>query len=98
MRRALAQGSADGYHRDSEAERFELAVREVLADYPAMTVADIAVVVDWRLSRRHLSDLVARLRPQYVDELDVPAPAAESIRAGELVVVGTLQVGSVMTW
>ncbi len=95
MRRALAPGSADTYHRDSELERYELAVREVLADYPAMTVADIAVLVDWRRSRRHLSDLVARLRPQYVAELLVDAPSLGSIRAGQLLAVGAIEVGSV---
>ena len=70
-------------------------MREVLADYPAMTVADIAVLVDWRRSRRHLSDLVARLRPQYVAELLVDAPSLGSIRAGQLLAVGAIEVGSV---
>lgn len=95
VRRALTPGAADRYHRQGQTDRFELAVREVLADYPAMTVADIAVIVDWRLSRRHLSDLVARLRPQYVAELDVDAPSTGSITAGELLEVGVMQVGSV---
>lgn len=100
VRRALRPGSRDTYHRASEAERFELAVREVLADYPAMSVANVAVMVDWQMSRRHLSDLVARLRPLYAEAAlaDVDAPSIEAIAVGELQVGAVLQVGSVRWW
>lgn len=93
MRRALTPGARDRYHRASDAERYELAVREVLADYPLMAVADVAVLVDWRRSRRHLSDLVARLRPLYVGEPDVDAPPIAAIAVGKLLEVGVLSVG-----
>lgn len=86
-------GSRDRYSRASELERFELAVREVLADFPHMAVADVAVVVDWRLSRRHLSNLVAALRPQYCDEPDVDAPLITALAVGELLEVGEMTVG-----
>lgn len=66
VRRALAPGARDRYYRPSLTEDAEPAVREVLADYPQMVVADIAVLIDWRHSRRTLSDLVAKLRPQSV--------------------------------
>lgn len=93
VRRALAPGARDRYHRRSDAEDFEEAVRDVLADYPHMAVADVAVLVDWRRSRRHLSDVVARLRPLYAEHDDLDARPLTAIRTGSLVTVGTLSVG-----
>lgn len=102
VRRALAPGARDRYYRQSVLDDVEPAVRDLLADYPHMTVADIAVVIDWRRSRRLLSNLVARLRPQYLaaaaTDNDLPAldlPALADIAAGALVDVGTMSVGSV---
>ncbi len=63
VRRALRPGARDHYYRPSVADAAEPAVRDVLADYPDMVVADVALLIDWRHSRRTLSDLVARLRP-----------------------------------
>jgi hypothetical protein len=84
VRRALAPGSRDRYYRPSVTESAEPAVRDVLADYPQMCVADIAVLIDWRHSRRTLSDLVAKLRPQITSWSSVEARPIGSIRVGVL--------------
>ena len=99
VRRALAEGSRDSYRRPSATEDAEPAVRDVLADYPHMTVADIAVMIDWRRSRRQLSDLVARLRPAYLPGPGVDAPHVAGIRTGTLrnirdIATGTMAVGT----
>lgn len=97
VRRALRPGSRDQYYRPSVSESAEPAVRDVLADYPDMVVADVALLIDWRHSRRTLSDLVARLRPIYRDSspgldarLDVTLMAgtlaAQNIQCGTLTV------------
>lgn len=98
VRRALAPDSRDRYHRPSVSEDAEPAVREVLADYPQMVVADIAVLIDWRHSRRTLSDLVAKLRPEIVDAWsDIETRPIDAIRAGVLststIRCGTLTLG-----
>lgn len=98
VRRALADGSRDTYYRPSATEEAEPAVRDVLADYPHMTVADIAVMIDWRHSRRQLSDLVARLRPGYLPGPGVEARDIAGIHAGTLrnirnVATGTMAIG-----
>lgn len=93
VRRAVAPGARDRYYRPSASEAVEGAVRDVLADYPHMTVEDIAVLVDWRLSRRALSDVVARIRPQFAEHDDLAARPITSIRAGTLAAVGALKVG-----
>lgn len=100
VRRALAPGSRDRYHRASLAEAAEPAVRDVLADYPAMTVADIVLIIDWRHSRRALSDLVARLRPEYSSRSPIDAQPIEGIEAGILSIAdircGTIQIGEMI--
>ena len=93
VRRAIRPGAPDTYYRASEIERFELAVHDVLVDYPLMAVADVAAIVDWRLSRRHLSSLVARLRSPLVGSPDVDAPEITAITAGELREVGMIEIG-----
>lgn len=98
VRRALAPGSRDRYYRPSVTEDAEPAVREVLADYPQMSVSDIAVLIDWRHSRRTLSDLVARLRPEAGPEwASVEAPPISSIRTGTVTATtirsGTMKLG-----
>lgn len=95
VRRATRPGARDHYHRASPVDAVEPAVRDVLADYPAMAVADIAVLVDWRRSRRALSNLVARLRPEYLgrDALDVPS--IDAIEAGKLLDLVELDVREV---
>jgi DNA-binding NarL/FixJ family response regulator len=95
VRRALAPGARDRYHRRSTGEDFEEAVRDVLADYPHMAVVDVAVLIDWRRSRRTLSDLVARLRPEYASRSEVTARPLSTIRAGALAGVRRMSVGSV---
>lgn len=100
VRRALRPGSRDHYYRPSASESAEPAVRDVLADYPGMVVADIALLIDWRHSRRALSDLVARLRPIYRDSSPgLDARPDVTIRAGTLAVssveCGTLKVQEV---
>lgn len=85
IRRALAPDARDRYHRASAAEAAEAAIADVLADYPAMTVSDIAVMIDWQHSRRHLSDVVARLRPVVIaDRVHVGLLSVSDIAAGEL--------------
>lgn len=87
MRRALDPGARDRYHRRASTEEVELAVREVLADYPLLTVEEIGQLVEWRRSRRTLSNLVRRLRPEYL------ARAAED---RQRVAVGRMTVGTVI--
>jgi hypothetical protein len=98
VRRALAPGARDRYYRPSVTEDAEPAVREVLADYPQMCVADIAVLIDWRHSRRTLSDLVARLRPENVTTWSaLTARPLTSIRTGQMATTtvrhGTMRLG-----
>lgn len=101
VRRALQPGARDFYYRRSASEDAEPAVRDVLADYPHMCVSDVAVLIDWRHSRRTLSDLVARLRPEYQDETpDVHARPLTELAAGTLTVsemtFGTMTLGEVI--
>ncbi|MGC0270798.1 hypothetical protein ACPROK_14655 [Glutamicibacter soli] len=93
VRRALAEDARMEYWRPSATEEFEPAVRDVLADYPHMSVPDIATMVDWRKSRRTLSDLVARLRPEYIDRADSEATDGNGIAAAQLetITAGTFQ-------
>ncbi|MFJ4026037.1 hypothetical protein ACIPWF_00725 [Paenarthrobacter sp. NPDC089989] len=98
VRRALRPGARDSYYRPSASEDAEPAVRDVLADYPAMSVTDIALLIDWRKSRRQLSDLVARLRPRTVSEWPaIEARPLHSITIGRLSTkpldVGKMKIG-----
>jgi transposase len=100
VRRALAPGARDQYHRASASSEAEPSVRDVLADYPLMSVADIAVLIDWRHARRTLSDLVAKLRPEYAERCgDVEAMPMTSLSAGVMSITeisyGTMQLGEV---
>lgn len=99
VRRALAPGSRDHYYRSTLADEAEPAVRDVLADYPAMSVSDIGVMIDWRHSRRALSDVVARLRPKYASRSPLDSAPLSSIMAGVLSTTqiqrGTMQLGEV---
>ncbi len=101
VRRALAPGARDHYYRASASAEAEPAVRDVLADYPAMSVSDIAVMIDWRYARRTLSDLVARLRAEYLergtdlDALPMSSLQAGPLRAGETR-FGTMRLGEVI--
>ena len=99
MRRALAPGARETYHRRSaiDDEAVELAVRDVLADHPFLTVGEIGQLIGWTRSRRTLSTLVARLRPEYANRTEV---AVGRLRVGTLA-AGTLrtapiEVGSVI--
>ena len=98
VRRALRPGARDSYYRPSASEDAKPAVRDVLADYPQMSVADIALLIDWRKSRRQLSDLVARLRPQTKPEWPaIQARPLHSIKIGHLSTkpldVGKIKIG-----
>ncbi|WP_284986977.1 hypothetical protein [Arthrobacter sp. fls2-241-R2A-172] len=85
VRRGLRPGARDSYYRPSASEEAEPAVTDTLADYPHMSVADIALLIDWRMSRRQLSDLVARLRPQRAAEWPtIEARPLNSITIGNL--------------
>lgn len=98
VRRAIRPGARDSYYRASAIEDAEPAVRDVLADYPQMCVADVALLIDWRKSRRQLSDLVARLRPKTASEWPtVQARTLESLATGKLAAAplrcGTMKLG-----
>ena len=103
MRRALAEDAALEYSRPSMAEEFEPAVSDVLADWPSLTVGEVAVLVEWPGSRRTLSDLVARVRARVLerarDDLDVGRVRAGRVVAGAVVagrvVLGRVVVGRV---
>ncbi|MFF3066180.1 helix-turn-helix domain-containing protein [Oerskovia sp. NPDC057915] len=95
VRRALAPGARDHYHRSSATEDAEEAVRDVLADWPHMAVVDIGALIDWRLSRRTLSNLVAALRPEYAERTDTRARPISTIRAGRIA-ARALTVGTVV--
>lgn len=84
VRRAIAPGARDTYWRASPTEEVAEAVRDVLADYPNITVPDIAALIDWRRSRRALSNLVSRLRPQYLTGSGIEARAAGTLRSGAI--------------
>jgi hypothetical protein len=65
-----------------------------------MSVSDIAVVIDWRHARRTLSDLVQRLRPEYVDAGTMNIRRMTELQAGTVTAAsipqyGTMKVGSV---
>ncbi|MGO3895364.1 hypothetical protein [Brevibacterium aurantiacum] len=93
VRRAVRPGGRESYHRRSETDDYAEAVADVLADYPHMAVADIAIIVDWRRSRRRLSDLVADLRPDYLGQPEVDAPQITEIRANPISDLGELTIG-----
>ena len=103
VRRALAENARMEYWRPSATEDYEPAVRDVLADYPHMSVPDIAVMIDWPKSRRTLSDMVASLRPEYIERHeseatsmdDVLARPMHSLRAGALQLPAVLAVGDI---
>lgn len=98
VRRALAEDARMDYWRPSASEEFEPAVRDVLADYPHMSVPDIATMIDWRKSRRTLSDLVAKLRPEYIERADseaaddgnISAVSMDSLRGGSFKALNVL--------
>ncbi|MFD6030488.1 hypothetical protein ACFWE5_07215 [Cellulosimicrobium funkei] len=102
VRRALAPGARERYHRRSSTEEVELAVRDVLADHPLLTVEEIGVLISWPRSRRTLSTLVARLRPEYLDRdriasgaMAAAALAIGSMRAAPLA-AGMMRVGTTL--
>lgn len=102
VRRALAPGARERYHRRSSTEEVELAVRDVLADHPRLTVEEIGVLIDWPRSRRTLSTLVARLRPEYLDRdrITSGAMAAAALAVGSMhaapLAAGTMRVGTTL--
>lgn len=92
VRRAVAPGARLEYWRPSATEDIEPAVRDVLADYPHMTVKDVAVLVDWRKSRRTLSDLVTALRPEYIERAEAESTGSRDIEARSM---NSLQAGTI---
>lgn len=101
VRRALAPDARLDYHRPSLSEQFEPAVHDLLADYPRLSVQQIGEIIDWPGSRRSLSDLVARLRPEALarEAEDLNRPVLGRIALGVLTIArvsaGALTVGSV---
>lgn len=101
VRRALDPDARLDYHRPSMAEEYEPAVRDVLADYPRLSVPQIGEIVEWPGSRRSLTELVARLRPAALEREreDLNRPRLGTVRAGRItfgpMTVGRLTLGSV---
>ncbi len=91
VRRATRPGARTKYSRAQLADRFEPAVRDVLADYPLLSVDEIGTLIDWPASRRTLSNIVARLRPEALERAteDLNVPSIGSIR------IGTIATGTV---
>lgn len=94
VRRAIAPGARSKYWRRSAVEDATEAVRDVLADHPHMAVNDVAVIIDWRHSRRALSNLVSRLRPEYARRSAVDALLAGDLQTGRLRTTGRIRTGT----
>lgn len=96
VRRGLDSDARLAYSRPSMAEEYEPAVRDMLADYPRVSVSQVAELIDWPGSRRTLSDLVARLRPEYLarEIEDLNRPALGRVAAGKMT-VGSVTVGTI---
>ncbi|OYC97220.1 hypothetical protein CI089_01310 [Microbacterium sp. Yaish 1] len=101
MRRALDPDAALQYSRPSLTEKYTEAVREMLADYPRVTVNQVAELVEWPGSRRTLSDLVATLRPAALEREreDLNRPSLGTVATGRIVygplTLGRMTVGSI---
>ncbi|WP_143738836.1 hypothetical protein [Microbacterium sp. Yaish 1] len=89
------------YSRPSLTEKYTEAVREMLADYPRVTVNQVAELVEWPGSRRTLSDLVATLRPAALEREreDLNRPSLGTVATGRIVygplTLGRMTVGSI---
>ena len=103
VRRALDPTRPTVYRRPSMAEEYEPAVRDVLADHPRLTVAQVAEIIEWPGARRTLSTLVARIRPEMIsrEAAHLNRPRMGTMRVGTMRVgkmrAGTMHVGSVTT-
>lgn len=101
VRRALDPGAALDYERPSMAEEYTPAVRDVLADYPRISVSQVAEIIEWPGARRTLSDLVAQLRPTALEREreDLNRPTIGRIDVGRVqfgpIRVGAMTVGSI---
>lgn len=97
VRRAIAPDARAKYWRRSATEDATEAVRDVLADYPHMAVNDVATLIDWRHSRRALSNLVARLRPEYVRRSSIETRPTTALAAGRVLPAGRISAGTMTT-
>lgn len=101
VRRALDPQAALAYSRPSLTEEYTETVREMLADYPRVTVNQVAELVEWPGSRRTLSDLVATLRPAALEREreDLNRPSLGTVATGHIVygplTLGRMTVGSI---
>ncbi|MDY0830747.1 hypothetical protein SK224_16550 [Microbacterium sp. BG28] len=101
VRRALDPDANLDYTRPSMAEEYTPAVRDVLADYPRISVNQVAEIVEWPGARRTLSDLVAQLRPAALEREreDLNRPTLGTVHVGIIrfgpMTVGRMTVGSV---
>jgi len=101
VRRALDPDAHLDFTRPSMAEEYTPAVRDVLADYPRISVNQVAEIIEWPGARRTLSDLVAQLRPAALEREreDLNRPALGTVRAGTIrfgpMTVGRMTVGSI---
>lgn len=95
VRRAIDPEARERYWRPSLSEQYEPAVRDVLADNPRATIADVAAAVEWPGARRTLADLVARMRPAALErERDgLARPSVGSMQVGR-VTLGAVKTGS----
>ena len=88
VRRALDPAAPARYARASMADEYEPAVRDVLADHPRLSVPQVAELVEWPGSRRTLSDLVARIRPEVLERQveNLNRPRLGRVRLGSMTI------------
>lgn len=81
------------------ADRFEPAVRDVLSDYPRLTVRQVGDIIEWPGSRRALSELVRRVRAEILEreheEQNLNRINAGTLNAGRIATVGRVTAGRV---
>ncbi|NHI16853.1 hypothetical protein [Microbacterium excoecariae] len=101
IRRALAPGARDRYHRPLMADEYEPAVRDVLADHPRLTVPQVAEIIEWPGARRTLAKLVARIRPLMLERETehLARPQVGTVNLGRMSVgrasAGALAIGRI---
>lgn len=96
IRRALDPAARLDYKRPTLADTFGDAVRDVVADYPRLTVQQVAEVIQWPASRRTLSSLVADARRVVIDRqrAELIAPRVGTM-ASRVIRMGSITAGPI---
>jgi DNA-binding transcriptional MocR family regulator len=85
VRRALAPGARDRYHRPSVSQDFFPTVGQAVDRSPASPVWEIGQRIDWPLGQRQLTKLVARARRALpAAQIEVGQASAGELTVGEL--------------